>query len=310
MIDLHMHTTASDGADSVAELLLKCERLGLSYISITDHNSMAGYKDLKDPSIRKLFSGKIMPGCEFSAQYKGQAIEILGYGIHPIAAGNFLSTAYISTGTQKKLQLEQMIECYRKQGFTFDEEQVRANINSGLHPLTGKPCKDPRTAFWMELNRYPENQTHYASPDSRHDYKSFMRQEFANINSPFFFSMEHLIPSAKTVCFAIKSMGGKAIIAHPGGYNQPVYNMMEELIQDVKPHGLEAWYSIHTPRQREELTALCKKYNLIFSGGSDYHGAWREERGNVLGMPKLHGIFPEQEILKWIEDSNLNRNLF
>lgn len=305
MIDLHMHTIYSDGAESVAELLQNCERLGLSHISITDHNDIRAYQDLKDPKIRSLFSGKILPGCEFSAQYKGQAIEIIGYGIQPIAAGNFLSTAYIATETQKKMQQEQMIETYRKEGFTFDEAQVRENFRSGLHPLTGKPCKDPRTAFWLELNRYPENQARYYDADSCRNYKTFMRKEFANIKSPYFFSMERLLPSAETVIFAIKNMRGKAIIAHPGGYNQPIYEMMEELLLEAKPHGLEAWYSIHTPAQKKELTALCKKHGLIFSGGSDYHGKWREAQGNVLGMPELCGLLPEREILEWVEKMNL-----
>lgn len=305
MIDLHLHTTASDGSESTAELLQNCERLGLTHISITDHNSMGSYKDLQDPAIRKLFSGKILPGCEFSAQYKGQLIEILGYGIHPIAAGNFLSTAYISTATRKKLQEEQMIEHYRKQGFTFDEAQVRENFRSGKHPLTGERCRDTRTLFWLELNRYPENQARYTDPDSCINYKSFMRREFANVESPYFFSMERLFPSAETVCFAIKSMGGKAIIAHPGGYNRPIFHMMEDLILDAMPHGLEAWYSIHTPEDKAELTALCKKHGLLFSGGSDYHGEWRVNQGNVLGMPELLGILPEREILEWVEKMNL-----
>jgi len=305
MIDLHLHTTASDGADSTAELLQKCQTCGLSLISITDHNSMAAYQDLKDPKIRRLFSGKILPGCEFTAQYKGQLIEILGYGIHPIAAGNFLSTAYISNERRRALQEEQMIETYRKQGFTFDEAAVRKNFRSAIHPLTGEKCKDTRIAFWLELNRYPENQARYTDPDSCNNYKSFMRREFSNIKSPFFFNMERLLPSAETVCFAIKSMGGKAIIAHPGGYNQPVYEMMEDLVKEAKPHGLEAWYSIHTPEQKAELSALCKKYRLIFSGGSDYHGAWRECRGNILGMPQLSGLLPEREILEWAEQINL-----
>ena len=81
MIDLHIHTTNSDGSYKPEEILEKCEELGLEYISITDHDTCRSYNDLKKLDISKIYSGKIITGCEITTTYKGRTIEILGYEI-------------------------------------------------------------------------------------------------------------------------------------------------------------------------------------------------------------------------------------
>lgn len=81
MIDLHIHTTSSNGSDEPKDILIKAQQSGLSYISITDHDSIGAYKKLRDLKINNYFEGKIIPGCEFSAAHNGKPIEILGFGI-------------------------------------------------------------------------------------------------------------------------------------------------------------------------------------------------------------------------------------
>ena len=81
MIDLHVHTTYSDGADSLIEVLKKAEEMELSYISITDHDNCNAYKELKNIDIKKYYTGTIIPGIEIKCGYKGRLIEILGYKI-------------------------------------------------------------------------------------------------------------------------------------------------------------------------------------------------------------------------------------
>lgn len=79
MIDLHTHTKHSDGSSSTEELLKAAEQQGLSTLSITDHNTIAAYNDLKDYGTRTLFKGKIITGVEITTTYKGEVIEVLGY---------------------------------------------------------------------------------------------------------------------------------------------------------------------------------------------------------------------------------------
>ena len=81
MIDLHIHTTYSDGADDLIEVLKKAEDLKLEYISITDHDNCNVYKELESLNISDYFSGKIIPGIEIKCAYKDRLMEILGYKI-------------------------------------------------------------------------------------------------------------------------------------------------------------------------------------------------------------------------------------
>lgn len=290
MIDLHIHTTASDGCMTPAEILQKCEKSGLELISISDHYSMRGYDDLKNPDVRKLFSGEILPACEFTTHFKGVNIEILGYGIDPDDAREFLDKTYPVLFEKTKRDLELLIDLYNERGFPFDEATVRMHF---------KETQDARESIRTELNKYPENVARYYDPESEKSGKSFLRREVTNPESPFFMNVDRLYPDAATICSFIRSLGGKAIVAHPGIYNSSIYNSMDELIQTAKPDGLEAWYVLHTPEQREHLLALCKKYNLIYSGGSDYHNEARNAAGNTLGIPQLADIFPVAEIRKW-----------
>lgn len=81
MIDLHMHTTYSDGTESCTTVLKKCQEKNLNYISITDHNTALAYKELETLDVKSLFSGKIVPGIELNTKALNIPIEILGYGI-------------------------------------------------------------------------------------------------------------------------------------------------------------------------------------------------------------------------------------
>lgn len=291
MIDLHMHTTASDGKYTSAELLQMCEQVGLEMISITDHFSVNGYDALQDPAVRSLYSGKILTGCEFSAHFNRQGIEILGYGIDLEKAKQFC-TIYPPLKEKNKMELELLIREYRARGFKFEEQQVRKNFENGDYA---------RLAVWNELCKYPENTAQFTNPASNDSAAVFSRLEYANINSPYFIGTDWFAPSAEEVCSFIRSVGGKSIVAHPGSYSSSVYDAIEELILTAKPDGLEAWYSTHKPEQRAYLLALCEKHDLIYSGGSDYHNKDREKCGNALGIPQLAPIFPVAEICKWAE---------
>lgn len=295
MIDLHLHTTASDGALTPRELLIKAEGLGLEMISISDHYTMLGYDDLKDPAVRKLFSGAILPACEFGAHFNGSPIEILAYGINPDEAREFLAETYPPLNEKMRLELEQLIKVYRERGYPFDEQAVWEHFAKGGKELGA------RGAIRIELNKFPENVARYYNPLSETDGKCFLRNEVGNPKSPYFLSYDWLYPSAKEVCDYIRKLGGKSIIAHPGVYDNELFNATEQIILDAGPDGLEAWYSTHTVEQREYLLALCRKYNLIFSGGSDFHNEERETRGNVMGMAPLAPIFPLDAIKEWTD---------
>lgn len=79
MIDLHLHTIYSDGSDEPEEILRKADRIGLRYISITDHDSLGAYENLDSRTLSRLYAGVLIPGCEFSVAHNKMPIEVLGY---------------------------------------------------------------------------------------------------------------------------------------------------------------------------------------------------------------------------------------
>ena len=81
MIDLHLHTTYSDGADTLIEVLKKAEYLELEYISITDHDSCEAYKELEKLNVQEYFKGTIIKGVEIKCAYNKRLIEVLGYNV-------------------------------------------------------------------------------------------------------------------------------------------------------------------------------------------------------------------------------------
>ena len=296
MIDLHLHTTASDGALSPAELLKKAEGLGLQMISVTDHFTVKGYKELKDPAVRSLYSGKLLPGCEYSAHYKDLSIEILGFGIRIDDAAPFLEKRYGTTLQEKwAIELDKMMEHYRSKGYPFDERAVREHF--------AKEGNSARFCMTKELFAHPENRQRLLYPEAAENGSVFLRKEYSNPESAYFFPAHFLHAEAKEVCDEIHRLGGLAVLAHPLKYNPAFERVLEEMLREVPLDGLEAWYGSNTAEQREYLLQLCRKYDLIYSGGSDFHNPKRENSGGVkMGMAHLKDVFPTQTILEFFKD--------
>lgn len=84
MIDLHIHTNYSGGESNLIEILKIAEKRNVSTIAITDNNTCEAYKELKQIAVKEYFSGKIIPGCEFSTIVNNVPIELIGYNINII----------------------------------------------------------------------------------------------------------------------------------------------------------------------------------------------------------------------------------
>ena len=127
MIDIHSHTTYSDGSFSVKELLNEAERIGLSLLSITDYNTIDAYYEIKDSNIRNIFSGNIISGTEITTTYKGETIEVLGYGFELEKMKHFLNSNVL-TFEEKQIKEYELdgLECFYT---TFTEEQSNYLIN-------------------------------------------------------------------------------------------------------------------------------------------------------------------------------------
>lgn len=273
MIDLHIHTTVSDGTDTAKEVLEKAEILKLDAISITDHDCIGAYEILKDPNIRNIFSGKIISGSEIKTTYKNQAIEVLAYNFDVEKAK---SLEIFNSGRGKNNQykyLESFKEAGKKLGLKFNDD-IKIDTYAGL-------------AFYDELIKYKEN--FEILPELNEKRESFYRLTASNKNSPFFIDESKDTFDINKIIQDIHSIGGKVFLAHLFVYKLDDYKeFLESLVQNTEIDGIECYYSTFSKEQIEYLLDFCKKNKMLVSGGTDYHGGNKKTISLGVGEGNLN----------------------
>lgn len=260
MIDLHIHTTTSDGSDEPKDILIKAQQLGLKYISITDHNSLGAYEKLRDIDIHNYFQGKLIPGCEFSAVHNGKPIEILGYGID---FDMITSSGLISDDNfyeRENDYLKKLIKICKNLNLKYSNN---LSIN-GKYFAT--------QIIHNDLRKYPENEKRLGT-EIYESMNVFYRTCINNADSPFFIDMLKDWFTVEEVATLIKNAGGKSFLAHLYGYYADNYEDFLDSITSLNAlDGVECYHSLHSIEKTKQLLNYCKEHNLYACGGSDYHG--------------------------------------
>lgn len=260
MIDMHSHSTCSDGIFSPIELLKKAEEEKLNYYSITDHDSVSAYEELLNINTKQYFSGKIVLGSEIRFIYKGSQMEMLCYGFNYNKLKDNYWVNKQAYHNLKKALLKNILEKAKLLGFKYNKIKYDENTK-------------PEKLFYLELEKHEENKKILESYQIKHS-GDFFRKLISSPKSPMFFDATNYALNFDTVTELIHNAGGIAILAHPFG----VYNIenpkevINELISTGKLDGLECMHSNITPEQTEYLLNLCQKHNLLSTGGSDFHG--------------------------------------
>lgn len=291
MIDLHMHTTYSDGTYSVTQILQEAERQGLKYISITDHDRCLAYKELKEIDIKKYYSGKIISGIEIKCAYKGRLIEVLGYNYDTEKMQKWINEYYKDKQRdviQTKYFNILYDACMKLQLKLDAKEKIKWNPNNDWASFT----------IYNEIKKYEENKEKLPQ-DLWEDFTTFTKKYCGDLNSVFHIDKSNDYPTLDVAIKAIKDCGGKALMAHIFIYKWAINK--EELIQDIMKNydidGFECYYTKFTPEQIEYIVNLCKTNNLLMSGGSDFHG---ENKPDIkLGVGKGNLQVSEQIIQNW-----------
>ena len=258
MIDLHIHTTYSDGDKNVTEILKMCESKKLEYISITDHNTAKQYEDelLKNDNI---FSGKIIKGVELNAVFKDKNIEILGYNIEPNTINEWCKKYY----SEEKLKEQQEI-CYRrlldicdKQGLKYNESQIIKPKSTGYVEIS----------IYEELMKHKEN--YKILGEFTESLGVFFRKGLANPKSTYFVNRIEFRPKYKEVIDIIHKSGGKAFLAHPFEYKfKDTMEFINDLRKEKELDGIECFHPSANTEQRNILVDYAKNNDLYISGGS------------------------------------------
>ncbi|MCC7409694.1 MAG: PHP domain-containing protein [Phycisphaeraceae bacterium] len=263
--DLHAHSTASDGTVSPAELAELAHRAGLSALSLTDHDTVAGLAECGKACQRLGLA--FVPGIEVSAQPPSLAdhadpssattvgtLHLLGYFIQPNDPGLHDAIAQLQDARQQRNP--HIIEKLQELGVAIDYDQVVALAQSQGSNVVGRP--------------------HIAQVLIDKGYVKSMHEAFRRYigqGAPAYVRKDLLAPA--DVIATIHRAGGLAVLAHPVQLRMPDFDTLAHQIVQFKKmglDGLEVRHCDHTPADVRRFEALAKDLDLLTTGGSDYHG--------------------------------------
>ena len=249
-IDLHMHSTVSDGTDTPLELLEKVRAKGIGLFALTDHDAIKGYAMIRDA--RAEGDPQVLSGVEFSCRDEQGQYHILGYNYDPDSVG---IRDVVELGHRYRLdKLGKRLDFIREAfGFTFPEEAIQ-----GLYALDN-PGKPHIGNLMVEYGYAPSKEV---------AIKAYLDQAS--------FPDEYVRP--EQAIRGILDSGGIPVLAHPAygsGDELVVGAEMEDRLRRLIGFGLqgvEGFYSGFSPKLRLETLFFAKKYQLYVTAGSDYHG--------------------------------------
>lgn len=266
MIDLHMHTVYSDGADTLIEILKKAEKNKLDYISITDHDNCNVYMDLKNIDVKKYYSGKIIPGIEIKCSINGRLIEVLGYKIDVDKMKAWADDFY-KDKTKEILQQKYFDMLYEK------------CLKMNLVMSQKSDIEFDGKINWASVQIYKDIKSHIENKekvpeDFWESFNTFSKKYCGDKNHILYINKEADYPSVKEAIEAIKNAGGLVFLPHLFIYKwvDNIKEFINTLLKEYNIDGIECYHSEFNDENIEYLKNICKERNYFMSGGSDYHG--------------------------------------
>ncbi len=254
-VDLHIHTTVSDGTSTPRQVVQIAAQRKLRAIAITDHDTVGGIEEAKAEGLR---SGiEVIPGVEINTDYNHQEIHILGYFIR--YEDHKLLTHLESLQNARLARIRKMVDRLPGLGLPIELKRVLELAGEGS---VGRP----------HIGMAMVEKGYVASVE-----EAFQR--YLGLGRPAFVPRYALSP-AEAVGI-IRQAGGTAVWAHPG-LAQRDYLIVE--LVEAGLRGLEVYYPEYTPDMVRHYLALARQYHLVVTGGSDYHGSgtgYRAELGEV-----------------------------
>ena len=244
MIDLHCHTTFSDGSKTIEEVIALAKRLKLTELAITDHNTLSGaiVAHQFEPEL-------VLTGTELSVGYKDKELHLLSYFPQP---GNFSSVNFVIKQGElnKSIALVQMVENLNAEGYKID-----------MHELS-------------EFASGTINRVHICRALMKHGYISSVAEGFDNLigNHCKAYVKRQYVPIEEAVK-AVHDDGGIAVIAHPYNYkmkDEEVLEMLDYVVDMVD--GIECFHPSASKERSVFLKDYAEKHHKRITGGSDYHG--------------------------------------
>ena len=268
--DLHCHTKLSDGSLGIEDIIIQAKRTGIDFISITDHDTLASFS--RATVLGERYGVKVITGVELSAwdKERGRKVHILCYAPQK---PDRLEGICLKACEIRKACAKEMIENVMK-----------------IYPITPESVMKYATGSKSVFKQHIMH--------ALIDY-GYTTHFYGKLNDELF-NLEHgsciverEYPDVNFVIDLIHSARGVAVMAHPVYYNS--FELLEELSEKRKLDGVEAYHYTANDEQREKILKTAEKYNLIVTGGSDFHGLYNAKAthigSNVTDKENLDRIF-------------------
>jgi len=274
LIDLHTHSTVSDGTETPAEVMARAAGAGLSVVALTDHDSTDGWDGAMRGAAEHGLT--LLRGVELTSEWQGITVHLLSYlnqpAYPPLVAE--MDKVHRSRLERAKVMVEMVAEDYP---ITWDDVVAQA----GPGATVGRPhVADALVAIGVVKDR------------------TAAFKEVLHNSSPYY--VPHYATDTVFLVELIRAAGGVPVFAHPGSFHRQrvVPDQAIEEMAEAGLAGLEVYHRDNPPPQRARLLDLAERLNLLVTGSSDYHGIGKV---NLLGenttTPEVLAAIVEQGAL-------------
>lgn len=262
-IDLHTHSTASDGSCTPTEVMEAAVNAGLAAVALTDHDTMQGVPEAMEAAEK--LDIECIPGIELSAVYGDREVHIVGLFLDP--RDSVLAKRLDSFRQIRKQRNLRMIEKMQAAGVDITMEKVR-------------DLEGDAVITRANLARYLVHVGYAVSIKEVFD-------KYLSPGLPFYVPKTGVTP--EDAVRAIRDGGGTAILAHPLLYDftPAQLDTCIELLKNYGLQGIETYYSTYSPVDERNMKRLADRHGLLWSGGSDFHGSVKPHIQIGKGMGHL-----------------------
>ncbi len=256
LIDLHTHTTASDGIYSPSDLIDHAIEAGCRVLAIADHDTVGGLDEALAYASGKNIT--LIPAVEFSIDYERGSFHLLGMNINH--KDDILQEVFEDLQERRSTRVTRIVDDLKKHGVVIREEEIIAE--SG-----GESIGRPHVARVLVRHGYARNTEDVFKKYLVPGRPGYVKKEKINLEQAI-----SLIRHAR----------GKAIVAHPVSLGISSFREFEDELlrfRSLGVEGIEAYASMHDESQVRRFVDFASKYGLIISGGSDFHGDKHERIG-------------------------------
>lgn len=263
MIDLHTHSTCSDGSLTPAQLFAAAVEAGMEAVALCDHNTVAGLPEFMQAAQGSAVEA--VPGTEFSVEYRGKELHMVALWL-PRESWSAVTERLKQLRVAKEESNHALIAALRSGGYRITYEEVLA-IAGGE---------------WV-------NRAHVARILTEKGYTASVKEAFATLlkRGGGYYTAPKLPDAFETIAF-IKAQGAVAVLAHP--LLSLEENQLRQFLPEARTAGLDAMetmYTLFDTGTTEKLRAMAKEFGILESGGSDFHGAAKPDTKIGTGRGEL-----------------------